>query len=155
MFQIFDVPSGAAEITEQLGTKYKVWFTHPHYGRTLFKEGRPNTGENWAERLACELALMLGLPHAVYELATYEGKSGVISPSFVERGGRLILGNELLAKAPGADVRDDVKNYHAQHHRLPLVLSLMRLLSARTKLPQGSLPIEGVGNVLDGPASLS
>lgn len=149
MFQIFDVPPGAAEITEQLGTKYKFWFTHPQYGLTLFKEGRPNTGENWAERLACELALMLGLPHAVYELARYDGRFGVITPNFVDRGGRLIHGNELLAKAPGAEVREDAKNYHAQHHKLPLVLSFMKILSPSVGLPQGATPIHGVNNVLD------
>lgn len=48
-------------------------------------------------KIACELAALLGLPHAHYELAVYKGKRGVITKNFIsERGEQLILGNELL-----------------------------------------------------------
>lgn len=40
---------------------------------------------------------MLKLPHADYELATFQGENGTISPSFLPKGGNLILGNEILA----------------------------------------------------------
>lgn len=54
-------------------------------------------GEDWAEKIACELAELLDLPHAKYELATYHGKGG-ISYNFISdnNGEYLILGNELL-----------------------------------------------------------
>ena len=50
MFPIIEVPSGSAEIVEQLGTKAKFWYIDHLLGRSLFKRGRPNTGENWAEK---------------------------------------------------------------------------------------------------------
>ena len=97
MFTVHEVPAGSALSAEPLGTKYKFWYRDQAHGLTLFKEGRPNTGENWAERLACELAGMLYVPHALYELATYEGRQGVVSRSLVDRGARIVHGNELLA----------------------------------------------------------
>lgn len=150
MFAIFDVPPGAAELQEQLGTKFKFWYTDAHFGLTLFKEGRPNTGENWAERLACELALMLGLPHALYELARWGERRGVISPNFVPKAGRLILGNEMLVQILGAQVEEVERTYRARHHTLRLVLTLLRALSNKgLKVPQGFNPVAGIETPLD------
>lgn len=92
-FQIVNVPDDAADLTEQLGTKPKVWFQGKEY---LFKEGNPNTGNDWAEKVASALCDLLDLPHAVYDLAIWRGKRGVICPNFVPKGGRLDHGNELL-----------------------------------------------------------
>lgn len=102
MFQIINVSDNAADLLEQVGTKLKFWFKNEDSIRCLFKEGRPNTGENWAEKVSCELCNLLNLPHAIYELATWKNKKGVITPTFVPESGRLIHGNELLAKwVPG------------------------------------------------------
>ena len=61
---------------ETLGSKYKFWFQHQELGRCLYKQARQNLGEDWAEKVASELCELLGLPHAIYELAeTWEGKS--------------------------------------------------------------------------------
>lgn len=65
MFPIFDIAEDLPRPSEQAGAENKFWYMDPCHGRTLFKAGRPNTGENWAERLACELARQLGLPRAV------------------------------------------------------------------------------------------
>lgn len=62
----------------------------------LFKIGRLNAGENWAEKVACEICTLLQLPHAHYEFAKHRNQSGVVSETFVPKGARLILGNELL-----------------------------------------------------------
>ncbi len=96
MFPIIRIEDDAPEFLEQLGTKEKYWLRIGER-RHLFKIGRPNTGENWAEKIAAELANLLGLPHANYDLATWKGHKGVLSPLFVPEDGRLILGNELLA----------------------------------------------------------
>ncbi|MFV2058894.1 MAG: phosphatidylinositol kinase, partial [Thiohalomonadales bacterium] len=58
----------AASQLEQLGTKSKFWYRND-YGSMLFKQGRPNTGENWAEKVCCEMCKLLKLPHAHYEFA--------------------------------------------------------------------------------------
>ncbi|ALL65776.1 hypothetical protein K788_00032495 [Paraburkholderia caribensis MBA4] len=151
MYPIIVVPAGAAELTEQLGTKFKFWYRDADLGRSLFKEGRPNTGENWAERLACELALALDIPHAFYELARFGDRWGVVTPSFAIPPDRLVHGNELLARAVGDRVRDGERNYRARHHTIALVLGLL-LLSAEDNLilpPKGFIPFEGVKTALD------
>ncbi len=97
-FPIINVPSDASTQLEQLGTKAKFWYWSGDGRRMLFKEGRPGTGENWSEKVCCEIARQLGLPHAEYDLALWRDRMGVASPSLVPEGDRLILGNELLTK---------------------------------------------------------
>lgn len=95
-----------ASSNETLGSKYKFWFDHEELGRCLYKQSRENLGEDWAEKVASELCELLGLPHAVYELAsTWEGVHevtpkeyrGVVSPNFLSQGGTLVHGTELLS----------------------------------------------------------
>jgi len=93
MFRIVNVPDNAPELLEQLGTKDKFWFDEH---TKIFKETRPGTGEDWAEKVAAELCALLGIPHAKYELAIWKGKRGVVTETIVPPDGRLILGNELL-----------------------------------------------------------
>jgi len=73
---------------EVIGTKVKFWFEHEKLGRCLYKQKKENhLGEDWAEKVASELYRLLGLPHATYHLAeTWEGKRGVVSPSFQKAG---------------------------------------------------------------------
>lgn len=147
MFPIIEVPSGSAEIVEQLGTKAKFWYIDHLLGRSLFKRGRPNTGENWAEKVACELAAMLGIPHAFYELAKCGDQYGVVSPSFVPRYGRLVHGNELLVKAKWYPQDVDVRYYRARSHTITVVLGFMRAASIERDLiepPADFTPFEGV-----------
>jgi len=94
-YPIIEVPDEAGETIEQLGTKLKFWFDG---NRRLYKEGRPGTGENWAEKVAGEICGLLGLPHAHYELAVWRGREGVVTDTFVPRRCRLVAGNELLSR---------------------------------------------------------
>jgi hypothetical protein len=73
MYQIVSVPDDAADLTEQLGTKPKFWFRRGYSVDHLFKEGNPDTGNDWSEKLASALCESLGLPHAVYDLAIWRG----------------------------------------------------------------------------------
>ncbi len=83
---------------EQLGSKPKFWFRQNDQ-LWLFKEARSNTGEDWAEKVAAEIAKLAGMPAARVELAEYEGKRGCASHNFVnvDVGEVLMHGNELLA----------------------------------------------------------
>lgn len=148
MFQVFQVPGDAAEITEQLGTKYKFWYEDEHLGRALFKEGRPNTGENWAERLAAELALVIGLPHAYYELAQFREREGVISSSFVPDGGRLIHGNELIGGVGAEADNVDRKFYRDRSHTISRVFSYFRAVTDVLP-PFDFMPFDGVELAID------
>jgi len=89
---------GKAQI-EQMGTKPKFWFVNIQDNiHWLFKYNRPNTGEDWSEKIASEIAELIGLPHAIVELANCEDQRGVVSKDFTERKtkGHLVHGNELL-----------------------------------------------------------
>lgn len=97
MYPIIPIADNAPELPEQLGNKEKFWL-HMEERLCLLKIGRPGTGENWAEKAASELCALLGLPHAEYDFASWREKKGVISPVFVPKDGRLIMGNELLAE---------------------------------------------------------
>jgi HipA-like C-terminal domain len=100
MFPIRKVDQLQAEDIEYLGTKRKFWFTSGGQ-RYLFKAEERGTGEDWAEKVVCELARCLGIPHVEYELAhQFEGQTpiqpGVICPSFAPRPLALVMGNQLL-----------------------------------------------------------
>ena len=70
-YPIIHVPSSAPEITEALGTKPKFWYSDADDRLTLYKEGRPGSGEHWAEKICFEICKALELPHANYELAEW------------------------------------------------------------------------------------
>ena len=97
-YPILEVFPAGSERVEQLGSKPKFWFRWDAGDRPwLFKYARPDTGEHWAEKVAAEVAHLLGLSHAIIELAVFEGKAGSASPTFAPRGVNLIHGNEILA----------------------------------------------------------
>lgn len=97
-YEIINIPLDAREDTEQLGSKPKFWVLLGER-RWLFKEARPNTGEDWAEKAAAEIARELGINAATVELAEYAGRRGCISLNFVDvdAGEALVHGNEILA----------------------------------------------------------
>ena len=96
-FPIVEVPEAASERPEYVGSKPKFWYTREDGKRWLYKENRPNTGEDWSEKIAAELCALLGLPHATYELAVWRDKPGVVTRRIDGEAERLVLGNEVLA----------------------------------------------------------
>ena len=130
-FPVVEIPPDASTQLEQLGTKAKFWYRAADGRRMLFKQGRPNTGENWAEKLCCEIARLLGLPHAEYDFAHWRDREGVTTPSIVPKDGRLIHGNELLAAMlPGQ--YDETKRFQARQHTLFRVLAVLRAPNIET-----------------------
>jgi hypothetical protein len=145
MFPIIAIEEEAPEGLEQLGAREKYWLRirgQPY----LFKVGRQGTGENWAEKVAAELAGLLGVPHACYDLATWKGKYGVLSPSIVPENGRLIPGNELLALIhsgyPGREVR------RVREHTLTRIHALLSQSTIATP-PNWEPPSRSVSNAWD------
>jgi hypothetical protein len=125
MYQIIEVPSDASDLPEALGTKPKFWYSDSIGRSLLYKQGRPGSGEHWSEKICCEIAQLLWLPHAMYDLATWRGEKGVVSPNFVPEGGRLILGNELLAKLVYSTYQQNAKRFQARQHSVRTVLALL------------------------------
>lgn len=130
MFPIIEVPDQARERLEPVGTKEKFWFQ----GQSLlFKEGRPNTGDDWSEKAASELCTLLNLPHARYDFAIWKGHKGVVSYTFLPPEGRSELGNELLAKVvPGYP---HTKRFGVMQHTVRRVMAILR--NRRIQLPIG------------------
>lgn len=123
MYGIETVPDDAPDTLEQLGTKYKFWYRDVWGRRCLFKEGRPGTGENWAEKVCCGICYLLDIPHSHYELAMWKDHKGVVTPNFVPEGGRLVFGNELLAKF--VPDYDGARRVRAPKHTLSRVMAVM------------------------------
>jgi len=90
---------------EQMGTKSKFWFKDANDDLFLFKatlstDNQGNDiqrdGEDWAEKIACEVAKLLNIPCANYELAVYNGQRGVITKNFVSSDENMQYGNTML-----------------------------------------------------------
>jgi hypothetical protein len=104
-YQIIDISEVAVDAIEQLGTKSKFWFKLDNK-EYLFKSIKTQDnlgneilrfGEDWAEKIACEIAQFISLPCATYELAICKGIRGVITPNFINPDfEKLITANELL-----------------------------------------------------------
>lgn len=109
---------------EPMGSKRKFWCLLGSSQRCLFKYARPNTGEDWAEKVAAEVAVVLGIPHARVELATHAGGAGSLSFSFLEEGDSLVHGNELLQELEPSYPRE--ANYRASRHTVRAMLGALR-----------------------------
>ena len=138
MFPVVTVPGDAADLVEQLGTKPKFWYKDNDVNY-LFKEARPNTGEDWAEKVASELFALMGIPHVKYDLAIWKNTKGVICPSFVPPRCRLVHGNELLAKVVLG--YPATKLYGVKQYTLRRVLGLMGLRIFRLPFGWETLPV--------------
>ncbi len=102
-FVIIEVPEGEWDRTkrEALGTKFKFWFEDSSKERFLYKEGRPDSGEDWSEKVVAELCELLAIPHAEYEFAIWNDpkngpRMGVVSRSFIGRQGVFLPGMIFL-----------------------------------------------------------
>jgi hypothetical protein len=145
MFRIVTVPDQAPSLMEQLGTKQKFWFRDEGGQRWLFKEGRPNAGDDWSEKVTSELCDLLGLPHVAYDLAEWRDRRGIVSCSFVSPRGALVHGNELLAKV----VSDypTTKFFRVSQHTVRRVLAILR--NRRIRPPIGWPGFPAVRSALD------
>ena len=149
MYKIEEVPLGVAESAEQLGTKYKFWYTDTNQRLILFKEGRPGTGDNWAEKIACELAALIEMPHVQYQLARYQEKTGVICQSLMEQGSVLVHGNELLTTYGTDYAGNEAKTYQRREHTVSRVLSYFRASSDLVGAPYQFVQTKRINSALD------
>lgn len=124
-FPVLEVQPEEVISDEAMGSKTKFWFRKDQR-RWLFKEARGGTGEDWAEKIAAEVARHLGLSAATVELAVYEGRLGCASLTFAdrERGDVLTHGNEILAgMVLGYDRQ---KKFHQSDHTFDNVVAAIR-----------------------------
>lgn len=143
MFSIIPVDRRQADALEPLGTKSKFWFTAADGRRLLFKAEERGTGEDWAEKVACELAGLLGLPHVHYELAveTSGQTPGVVCASCVPPGQSLAHGNQLLLAADPAYPTDH-KRFRVSAHTVDAVAAVVRSLGPPQPAWMGGAPAD-------------
>ena len=132
MYPIHKIDRLRAEDIEYLGTKRKFWFTMEGR-RYLFKAEERGTGEDWAEKVVCELAQLLGIPSIEYDLAhEFEGQTaiqpGVICPTIVPRPLTLVLGNQLLLVADPAYPAQEDRKYGVREYTVDAVAEIVSIL---------------------------
>lgn len=111
---IIEIAPEARVNNEDMGSKPKFWFRHED-DLWLYKQARKNTGEHWAEKVASEIAELIGLPTHEVRLANYEEQVGCAVKNFLKEGETLIHGNELLFGAiEGYD--KDKEQGQSDHH---------------------------------------
>jgi HipA-like C-terminal domain len=104
-YQVVEISPEWLTGMEPMGSKTKRWIRLPSDEQPwLFKYSRHSagqvTGEHWAEKIAAEVAEVLGVIHPPVELARLEGQWGSISRRFDELSSastELVHGNDLLA----------------------------------------------------------
>jgi hypothetical protein len=145
MFPVVTVADAAAWRTEPLGSKRKFWFQHEPSIPYLFKEARSGTGEDWSEKVACELCRLLGLPHVHYDLAIWKHNRGVVCPTYVPDDGQLVHGNELLAYLLPAYPRQQSRG--VKQHTLEHVFTILQNIEIH--MPIGWTPFPGIDAAID------
>ena len=123
VYPVLEVDSATLIGDEQLGTKPKFWFLRDGH-EWLFKEARANTGEDWAEKIAAEVAVRTRIDAANVELAQFRGRRGSASKSFINRNtDNLVHGNELLGRITGYDRN---KRQRQSDHTLENIMAAVR-----------------------------
>lgn len=153
VYPILRVDAASSEGLEPLGTKRKFWFTGADGRRMLFKAEERGTGEDWAEKLACELAALLGLPHVHYELAMLlrpphelaqdsTGVPGVVCASCAPPPSALVLGNQLMLDVDPAYPGQE--KYKVPQHTLDKVVLVLERLQIPPPPWSAGLPADMV-----------
>jgi hypothetical protein len=92
----------------------------------LFKQKyRDNSDDDWSEKIASELAGLIGLPHGTVELATRHGQRGIVSRDLVSQlqAGELIPGNSLLVEEDSAYPGSEF--FHVAQHTVDRVFRVL------------------------------
>lgn len=121
----------AREVTrEPMGSKEKSWLLDVATERAfLLKYSRKNTGEHWSEKVAAEVAALLGVPHAPVDLGVRGGRMASLSYSFLQPKEALIHGNELLSEIDPEYPAQ--QNYRVKEHTLDAIRSALEAHAVR------------------------
>ncbi len=148
MFPLIRVAADTDIAIEPLGTKSKFWYRDGGR-RVLFKAEERGTGEDWAEKIACELCTLLGLPHVHYELAVTvsDDRPGVVCTSCLLPGQALILGNQLMVALDSSYPAENPR-YRVASHTVAAVCQVLGGLEAPAQPWMDDCPA-GIASALD------
>lgn len=157
-YQIFDISHVEPIDFEQMGTKYKFWYKNESEDLYLFKATLSTDylgsevqrlGEDWAEKIACEIAKELNIPCAEYELALYNGQQGVITKNFVSDDENMEYGNTLLANLLTTLELPPLESNYS--HRIPEIVTCLNYSIINKPKGWPSLPkIKSAADVFSG-----
>ena len=130
MFDIVPVDSRNAVALEPLGTKRNFWYLDGET-RMLFKAEERGTGDDWAEKIACELCRLLGLPHVHYELAHDQVADvpGVVCESFAPRPRTWLPGNQMMLGRDATYPVGESNRFKVREHTVEAVADVLRELA--------------------------
>jgi hypothetical protein len=121
-YSILDASSWETLDIEAVGSRNKKWYQESG-NIWLFKEPLRHSTEVWTEKVASELAELLDLPHARYEIGQYKGLLGSLSHLFLRSTDSLVLGNQLMnipnSLTPG-ERRNEARGVHTVERFLEL-----------------------------------
>ncbi|MEZ0194071.1 hypothetical protein Q1Z72_13775 [Pseudomonas qingdaonensis] len=147
-YEIFDVSQYRKDQVEPLGTKSKYWCSGPDGHDYLFKsietyDSNYNLisrgGEDWAEKIACEIAKFLSVPCADYDLANNGSSRGVITKNFIGHSNAyLVTGNEVLRNYSSFAVQEE--SAKAERQEILSVYSILRRIIRHKPVGFNSLP---------------
>ncbi|CAG1010392.1 hypothetical protein PHYC_03843 [Phycisphaerales bacterium] len=149
MYATMRVNPELKETLEQLGSKPKYWFREGDT-RLLFKAEERGTGEDWAEKVCCEFAGLLGLPHVHYDLAVEMGseKPGVVCASCAVEPRALVLGNQLLLALDKDYPAVDARKFKVKAHTVEAVAEALGLIQPPPGEWMNGVPA-GIASALD------
>ncbi|MYC07681.1 MAG: hypothetical protein F4X57_11020 [Chloroflexi bacterium] len=160
-YPIFHVSLEPKLDVDPLGDKPKFWFRSPTYNSLwMFKYNTRIPRDYWSEKIAAEVAELMGISHPRTELAVDGNLKGVISESFVHATSDitsiefpLTHGNQILqAIIPGYDTK---LRFRQRHHTLAnILLALERNISGMCESEEAKRKFAGyllldaiIGNV--------
>ena len=141
-FEIFDISGVDPSNFEPMGTKSKFWFKDSDETRKLFKstvvlDKQGNTierkGEDWAEKIVCEIAKLLEIPYANYELGIYMGEYGVIADNFVDENDEMVHGNQIVAHILNIVGKKIGTARNSNHHISRVLVALDKIVVNKPK----------------------
>jgi hypothetical protein len=129
MYPVYDVTAATTDRPEALGTKEKFWLLPEQGGELpfaphLFKIGRANTGENWAEKVCYEILAHVRMPAARYNFAQHDGTPGVISQRFMPNTASFLPANMLLAQS--VEEYDGTRRFKQRKYQLSTSIGILR-----------------------------
>ena len=116
-FPILDADAWPLASTESSGGDEKQWVEDEDGSLWLFKprteQAGWSQGEDWAEKITSELAVLVGVPAAQVQLAVRGGRRGSLSLSLRPAGWELQHGALLLGELlPGYEPRSKARSGH-------------------------------------------
>lgn len=132
-YPVIDIPQPQGSSHEEVGSREKFWIGREDGALWLFKKPRPtNPSEVWSEKVAAEIAHMIGVSHATVELASATGELGTISRSFMPSQWLYFHGNSVIASI--ISDYDLARRFGQNDHNIKNILLAISKLASDSQL---------------------